>query len=85
MRRLWDSGIFELFVPGLEEGCIYKYEIKAKSGLIFLKADPYANQAELRPNTASVVADLTGFEWKDTEWIQNRKKADSKKTAYVDL
>ena len=79
MRRLWDSGIFELFVPGLEEGCIYKYEIKAKSGLIFLKADPYANQAELRPNTASVVADLTGFEWKDTEWIQNRKKADSKK------
>ncbi len=79
MRRLWDSGIFELFVPGLKEGDIYKYEIKAKSGLVFLKADPYANAAEFRPNTASVVADLSGFEWTDKEWIQKRKKTDQKK------
>lgn len=74
MRRLWDSGIFELFVPGLTEGTIYKYEIKAKGGLTFLKADPYANAAELRPNNASVVADLTKFKWSDQSYLKNRKK-----------
>ena len=41
MRRLWDSGIFELFVPGMKAGTVYKYEIKAKGGLTFLKSDPY--------------------------------------------
>ena len=59
MRRLWDSGIFEIFIPGLEPGTLYKYELKAKGGLTYLKADPYANAAELRPNTASIVTDLT--------------------------
>ena len=49
MRRLWDSGIFELFVPGLAAGQLYKYEIKAKGGLTFLKADPYANAAQSMP------------------------------------
>ena len=78
MRRLWDSGIFELFVPGLAAGDIYKYEIKAKSRLTFLKADPYANAAEKRPNTASVIADLTGFAWTDASWIQEREKKDDK-------
>ena len=79
MRRLWDSGIFELFVPGLKEGAIYKYEIKAKGGMTYLKSDPYANAAEMRPNTASVVADLSGFEWTDEKWMAQRKAADSKK------
>lgn len=81
MRRLWNSGIFELFVPGLCEGTIYKYEIKAKGGLTFLKADPYANASELRPNTASVVADLSGYAWTDEKWMKNRKKTDSRKQA----
>ena len=58
MRRLGDSGVFELFIPGLSEGTIYKYEIKFKNGDPALKADPYANYAELRPNTASVVWDI---------------------------
>lgn len=79
MRRLWDSGIFELFVPGLKEGAVYKYEVKAKGGLTFLKADPYANAAELRPATASVVADLNGFDWSDEKWLENRKETDTKK------
>ena len=73
MNRL-DSGIFELFVPGLETGTLYKYELKAKGGLTYLKADPYANRAELRPNTASVVADLSGFEWDDREWMEKQRK-----------
>ena len=72
MRRLWDSGIFELFIPGIQENDIYKYEIKAKGGLTYLKADPYANAAELRPNTASVVTNLKGFDWKDDAWLKER-------------
>ena len=74
MRRLWNSGIFELFVPHIPEGSLYKYEIKAKGGLTYLKADPYANAAELRPNTASVVTDLSKFEWSDQAWMEQRKK-----------
>ena len=78
MRRLWDSGIFELFVPGISVGEIYKYEIKAKGGLVFLKADPYANAAELRPNTASIIADLSQFTWTDSEWMEKRKQTDTR-------
>ena len=78
MRRLKDSGIFELFVPDLKVGTLYKYEIKAKGGLTYLKADPYANAAEMRPNTASVVTDLSQFEWTDQEWMEQRKKASTK-------
>ncbi len=74
MRRLWDSGIFELFVPGLAEGTLYKYEIKAKGGLTYLKADPYANRAELRPNSASIVTSLSGYEWTDDNWMKSRDK-----------
>lgn len=79
MRRLWDSGIFELFVPNLPDGTLYKYEIKAKGGLTYLKADPYANAAELRPNTASIVTDLSKFTWTDEKWLEDRKKTESKK------
>ena len=79
MRRLWDSGIFELFVPNLPDGTLYKYEIKAKGGLTYLKADPYANAAELRPNTASIVTDLSKFTWTDEKWLADRKKTESKK------
>ncbi|RDY30599.1 1,4-alpha-glucan branching protein GlgB [Lachnotalea glycerini] len=74
MRRLWESGIFELFIPGVKIGDLYKFEIKFKGGMLELKADPYANEAQLRPDTASVVADLECFDWKDEEWISNRNK-----------
>ena len=67
-----DSGIFELFIPGLKAGDLYKYEIKAKGGLTDLKADPYANAAQMRPDTASVVADLRDYEWQDQEWMRTR-------------
>ncbi|WP_343248995.1 1,4-alpha-glucan branching protein GlgB [Diplocloster hominis] len=79
MRRLWDSGIFELFIPDLGVGQLYKFEIKTRTGLVVLKADPYANAAELRPNTASVVTDLNHFTWKDDKWLERRKKADTYK------
>ena len=67
-----DSGIFELFIPGLKAGDLYKYEIKAQGGLTYLKADPYANAAQMRPDTASVVADLRDYEWQDQEWMRTR-------------
>ena len=72
MRRLWDSGIFELFIPQVNEGSIYKFEIKARGGLTFLKADPYGNAAQLRPDNASVVADLNRFTWEDEEFVSGR-------------
>lgn len=72
MRRLWDSGIFEIFVPdaGLLDN--YKFEIKLKGGLTYLKADPYGNSAQKRPDTASVVVELEGFSWQDEEFLKNR-------------
>lgn len=75
MRRLWDSGIFEIFIPGVKAGDCYKFELKAKGGLTYLKADPYAFGQQLRPETASVVRDLTGFDWKDQKWMKKRKAA----------
>ena len=81
MRRLWDSGIFELFIPCANVGDNYKYEIKLKGGKTFLKADPYGNQAQLRPNTASVVADLSKFKWSDENWLADRKNFKPEKEA----
>lgn len=72
MRRLWDSGIFELFLPGVSAGEFYKFELKAGGGLTYLKADPYGNAAQLRPDTASIVADLTGFTWEDRAFLEKR-------------
>lgn len=72
MRKL-PSGIFEIFIPGVKAGDNYKYEIKLKTGLTYLKADPYGNAAQLRPETASVVADLRKFKWEDKEFIKKRK------------
>lgn len=74
MRRLWDSGIFELFLPEVGVGENYKFEIKLKGGMTYLKADPYAFCAELRPGTASVTTDLSGFEWEDEKWLAERKQ-----------
>ena len=74
MRRLWDSGIFELFVPDAKERDNYKFELKLKGGATYLKADPYGNAAQLRPETASVIADLEGFAWEDGVFLKNRTK-----------
>lgn len=74
MRRLWDSGIFELFIPGVKAGDCYKFEVKAKGGLTFLKADPYAFGQQFRPDSASVVRDINGFKWEDSKWMKNRAK-----------
>jgi 1,4-alpha-glucan branching enzyme len=75
MRKLIDQGIWEIFIPGLQSGDIYKYEIKSPSGSIpFLKADPYAFASEKRPKTASIISDITGFEWDDDDWVNRRSQ-----------
>lgn len=72
MRVLGGSGIWELFVPGLCEGTLYKYEIKGPLGQVFEKADPHAYAAELRPKTASVVWNIDKHRWGDREWMEKR-------------
>ena len=74
MRKLEQYGIFELFVPGFENGILYKYEIKARHGLTFLKSDPYSFSQELRPDTASVTCDLSSYKWQDQAWMAEREE-----------
>ncbi len=75
MRLRGASGCWELFIPGLGEGAIYKYEIRSRLGPIpFLKSDPYGFYAEVRPKTASVVATLDKHTWRDAEWIASREQ-----------
>ncbi|MBM2846162.1 MAG: glgB [Bacteroidetes bacterium] len=76
MRALGSSGIWEIFVPGLKEGELYKFQVKTQQGFVLDKADPYGFEMELRPLTASKVNFLTGHEWKDDAWIAQRKSAD---------
>ena len=73
MHRIGEYGVHEIFIPDLPLGSLYKYEIKTRQGALLLKADPYANYAELRPNTASVVVDIDSYEWDDAKWMTQRK------------
>ncbi|MEW4284509.1 1,4-alpha-glucan branching enzyme [Priestia koreensis] len=72
-EKINEQGIWSLFVAGLSAGTMYKYEIHSSNGKIILKADPYAFFSELRPNTASVVADLSGYKWNDQSWFRKKK------------
>lgn len=74
MRTLNVSGIYEIFIPGVKTGAVYKYQILTRTGEILMKSDPYANCAELRPNNASVVADLNVYHWNDHRWMHDRAK-----------
>ena len=67
-------GVYELFVPGVQIGCMYKFLIIAQDGRKLYKADPYANYAQLRPETASIVTDISNFTWSDSAWMDIRKK-----------
>ena len=76
MKPVADSGIYELFVPGLGVGQLYKFAITTHTGTILFKADPYAFSAEYRPGTASVTADIRGFKWNDSKWMESRADTD---------
>ncbi|MCD8250004.1 MAG: 1,4-alpha-glucan branching protein GlgB [Lachnospiraceae bacterium] len=73
MQRLEPLGIYEVFVPGLKPGNLYKYLIETKKGDYLYKADPFAFYAEMRPGTASRIADIDHFTWSDERWMEKRK------------
>ena len=81
MHKMPASGIFEIFVPDLPVGTVYKYEIRTRRGECLLKADPYAFEAEAPGKDASVVCDLSGYTWKDADWMKNRKRFDERTEA----
>ena len=74
MKPVSDGGIYELFIPGAKVGQMYKFLIVTPKGEAIYKADPYANEAQLRPDNASIITDLTGFHWTDKSWVENNKK-----------
>lgn len=74
MKKVSDAGLYELFIPGLQPGFKYKFEVKTPNGDPMLKADPYAFQAELRPDTASVICGLGSYVWKDEAWMETREQ-----------
>ena len=74
MRVLGSSGIWEIFIPGLAEGELYKFQVKTQNGFIMDKTDPYASEMEMRPRTASRVNFLRGYEWGDASWMASRAR-----------
>ena len=81
MRRRLGTGVWEIFVPALTEGTLYKYEVIGAGGqLLPLKADPVGFGAELRPSTASIVRDTTRFAWTDEAWMKARDARDHRRT-----
>ena len=77
LNSRWDgSGIWEGFLPDVSEGTVYKYAVKMRNGIYVEKGDPYAEQWQIPPDTASVVSKF-GFKWSDSKWMKSRKKANS--------
>ncbi len=68
------SGIYELFIPDVKPGAVYKFQILTRKGDILYKADPYGNYAQVRPDNANIVADLGVYKWKDAAWVTARNK-----------
>ena len=81
MTKAGPIGVFETFVPEAKIGQLYKFFIVGMNGEHIYKADPYANEAELRPGTASRITDIQSYKWKDTTWMKNRQKFDENKDA----
>ncbi|WP_173918280.1 1,4-alpha-glucan branching protein GlgB [Halobacillus sp. Marseille-Q1614] len=73
MTKVNENGIWQVFIPELEKGTIYKYEILTPHGHLQLKADPYGFSSEVRPNTASIVYPLTDYNWNDKQWMKRRE------------
>jgi 1,4-alpha-glucan branching enzyme len=76
MRLLGASGIWEIFIPGVKTGALYKYEIRNAHGHVVLKTDPYGFFFEPAPKNASIVWDIGKFEWNDAAWLEARAKRD---------
>jgi len=76
MRVRGSSGVWELFIPDLEPGHVYKYELRNRStGQVLLKADPFGQLYELRPRTASIIPAASGYQWRDHDWMERRRRS----------
>lgn len=76
MRMLGASGVWELFIPGVETGALYKYEFVTREGVLRQKTDPYASKMEQSPGTASIVQAEDTYQWNDDAWMHDRKTVD---------
>jgi 1,4-alpha-glucan branching enzyme len=76
MRRLGSSGVFELFIPDIALGTMYKYQLRTREGTPRIKTDPFAFGMEAPPETASCVVDLARYQWKDGGWMDARPERD---------
>lgn len=76
MKPVSTGGVYELFIPEAKVGQLYKFLIVTQKGEVLYKADPYANEAQVRPDTASRITDLNGFEWSDDKWIAEKTAED---------
>jgi 1,4-alpha-glucan branching enzyme len=74
MKKLPKSGIWELFVPGIKEGELYKYIITAADNATIYKADPFAFSSQTKMETASIVYDINKYNWHDTNWLEYKKR-----------
>ena len=81
MEKVGNIGVYETFIPGLEEGELYKYFIEGAHGELLYKADPYGNASELRPGNASKTVDISKFKWTDNVWMKKRQEFDETKSA----
>ncbi len=79
MQLIGQNGIYTAFVPGIGTGEMYKFLIETPDGRKLYKADPFANYAQMRPDNASIITDITNFKWTDSAWIQAREKKDVQK------
>ena len=80
MQKTGPIGVYETFIPEAKIGDLYKFYIIGYHGEEIYKADPYGNEAELRPGTASRIADISSYKWKDTTWMKHRPEFNEKKS-----
>ncbi len=76
MRNRGESGVWELFIPGLQPGDAYKFEIAPADGPPIVKTDPYARRMAVRPDTVSIIAQSQAYDWQDADWIKSRSQWD---------
>ena len=85
MKKVGDIGVYETFIPGAKVGQLYKFFLRGMHGEDLYKADPYANEAEIRPGTASRISDIDKYKWKDSAWMKKRaefREADQPMSIY---
>ena len=74
LAKIGTTGIWYATFPDIKEGMLYKFAVRSRNNETVLKSDPFAFYSELRPNSASIVRDISGFRWRDSKWLAHRKK-----------